>query len=426
MRERSCVLLDLDGTLVQSLPAMQRVYFSFLAGFSVKGTQKEFDSLNGPSIREIAAILKRRHALPGTPRRLAARYLSAVKSAYGREVKAYPDSKKAFRYLASIGTRVSLVTSAFSEVARPFVAKNRWQRRFSAMTFGDEVRKGKPDPEIYRRAIAKIRVKPSAVLVVEDSVHGVTSAKAAGAYVVGVSRGSARGREALGRAGADATISSMHDLKELLPRGKHAILLRGKRFRVRREGGFSKRGQDATFEFSRFDLDGADARAVGRFASYRTKGRVLAVSGVSFCVKKGRKFFLVGLRSARVGAYKRHWELVPSGGLDLSCVGRGGSVDYLKKLRQELNEEAGIPPTALDSVRYLGVVQEPRGKIYDIACKIRLRTAVLDQPLRFRRAEYSRMFFLETKKVAKLLDSRNAVPASKTIFNFIHRKERVL
>jgi len=52
----------------------------------------------------------------------------------------------------------------------------------------DDVTRGKPDPEPYLRAAELLSVLPDELLVFEDTDVGVASARAAGAYVVGLTR----------------------------------------------------------------------------------------------------------------------------------------------------------------------------------------------------------------------------------------------
>ena len=42
------LFIDLDGTLASSLTALKEVYFSFLTGLGAKGSEAEFQRLNGP------------------------------------------------------------------------------------------------------------------------------------------------------------------------------------------------------------------------------------------------------------------------------------------------------------------------------------------------------------------------------------------
>jgi HAD superfamily hydrolase (TIGR01509 family) len=82
-----------------------------------------------------------------------------------------------------------------------------------------EVKNGKPAPDLFLHAAAKMRVRPADCVVVEDSVVGVAAGVAAGMTVVGFTGGGhVRGRLAdhLRAAGARAVISDMRALKSTI------------------------------------------------------------------------------------------------------------------------------------------------------------------------------------------------------------------
>jgi HAD superfamily hydrolase (TIGR01509 family) len=59
--------------------------------------------------------------------------------------------------------------------------------QFDAVIGGAEVRKGKPDPEIYLKAADLVGVEPGLCWVIEDSLQGIAAGKSAGMRVVGIS-----------------------------------------------------------------------------------------------------------------------------------------------------------------------------------------------------------------------------------------------
>jgi HAD superfamily hydrolase (TIGR01509 family) len=59
--------------------------------------------------------------------------------------------------------------------------------RFGAVVSGDEVRRPKPDPEVYLIAAARLGVGPGECLVFEDTANGIAAARAAGMRAVGLS-----------------------------------------------------------------------------------------------------------------------------------------------------------------------------------------------------------------------------------------------
>ena len=52
------------------------------------------------------------------------------------------------------------------------------------MVSNEDVKKAKPDPEMYNFAIDRFGLKPSEVLILEDNEHGIAAARAAGAHVM--------------------------------------------------------------------------------------------------------------------------------------------------------------------------------------------------------------------------------------------------
>jgi sugar-phosphatase len=57
---------------------------------------------------------------------------------------------------------------------------------FDVRIFGEDVQRGKPDPECYLTAMTRLEAKPDECLVFEDSVVGIQAAEAAGTTVVRV------------------------------------------------------------------------------------------------------------------------------------------------------------------------------------------------------------------------------------------------
>jgi HAD superfamily hydrolase (TIGR01509 family) len=81
------------------------------------------------------------------------------------------------------GVSTALVTSSFRVLVDAALDK-LGAHRFDVTVSGDEVRRGKPDPEPYLTACERLGVAPAEAVVVEDATNGVLSAEAAGCAVV--------------------------------------------------------------------------------------------------------------------------------------------------------------------------------------------------------------------------------------------------
>ena len=100
--------------------------------------------------------------------------------------------------LAAARLPVALVSAASRVEIDPVLAAAGVAGAFTVIVSQDDVTHGKPDPESYLLAASRLGVDASELLVFEDTDVGVSAAKAAGSYVVGLTRtlGAARMSEA--------------------------------------------------------------------------------------------------------------------------------------------------------------------------------------------------------------------------------------
>ena len=101
---------------------------------------------------------------------------------HGVEIKAHVADT--LKYLKDKGVKIALATSTERERAEKRLESVGILEYFDTRVCGDEVTRGKPNPDIYLRACEKLGVKPSDTVGVEDSVNGVIAAHSAGLYTV--------------------------------------------------------------------------------------------------------------------------------------------------------------------------------------------------------------------------------------------------
>lgn len=92
--------------------------------------------------------------------------------------------KDIFEYIRNNGLKCAVATSTRRESAEKTLHKIGVWDYLDAVVYGDEVERGKPEPDIFLRAAKAIGVNPSEVVVVEDSINGIKAGYAAGMRVV--------------------------------------------------------------------------------------------------------------------------------------------------------------------------------------------------------------------------------------------------
>ena len=89
-----------------------------------------------------------------------------------------------FDYLKSVGCKISLATSTSSQTALKIMKKINLYDKFDAFVCGDDVKNGKPNPEVFLIAAKKLGLEPVDCVAFEDSINGIKSAHAAGMTTV--------------------------------------------------------------------------------------------------------------------------------------------------------------------------------------------------------------------------------------------------
>ena len=97
----------------------------------------------------------------------------------------YPGAAEAVGRAEAAGYRQAIASGA-CRVEVLAVAEALGADRFGAMVAAEDVTRGKPNPEGYLKAASLLNVSPSQCLVIEDSVHGIEAALAAGTQCVAV------------------------------------------------------------------------------------------------------------------------------------------------------------------------------------------------------------------------------------------------
>jgi HAD superfamily hydrolase (TIGR01509 family) len=143
-------------------------------------------------------------------RRLAARKRDHYVRLARRGLQAIGGAPAFVRGLAERGIPRAVATSASRRDLDRLLGALDLRRHFEVIVTADDVRWGKPDPEVYLRAAEGLALPPGACLVFEDSVVGVHAARAAGMRVIGLTTAHTAGE--LTAAGAERAIADFREV----------------------------------------------------------------------------------------------------------------------------------------------------------------------------------------------------------------------
>ncbi|XP_020098102.1 bifunctional riboflavin kinase/FMN phosphatase-like [Ananas comosus] len=182
----SAVVLDLDGTLLDTERATRGILGEFLAMYGkVPDLEKEEKRL-GQMHKESAAEIVRDYELPMSGEEFSEAIMPLYKERWP-QAKPLPGVNRLIRHLHKHGIPLGLASNSIRKYIETKLSHHKdWKESFSVILGGDDVNHGKPSPDIFLEAAKRLGADSSSCLVIEDSVVGVRAAKASGAKVVAV------------------------------------------------------------------------------------------------------------------------------------------------------------------------------------------------------------------------------------------------
>lgn len=414
------VLVDFDGTFVDSMPALRVCFDEFLEHYGIKVSETEFLSLIGPSLIEVVEKLRITHSLPGTLDTLYKEYCGLVHKVYAEKVEPFANALNILQNLKRRGIKIAIVTSAPSTLMEIFLPRFELETFFDALITSVKNEPTKPSPALYLRALKTLGVSGGEAIAIEDSANGVASAHTAGLYVVQF--GSPTSAE-----GADFNAVTWEKIEEALNGYQTHELERSFEVKIVDSGeefqlsDVEKNRVEELWEAAQKQYEGklfngkllnyldfVDGKLYGKFVEYKyyiaqradlTLRKRLSIRPIAIsCLCTFEEQALLGKRSALVTDFPGFFELVPSGGIDPSAA-ENGKVNLIKQALTELSEEAKIEPKDVRSCYPLVLFQDLITGGFEICMRIELKKIQAHSLLQ--NNEYSQLEWMAFSKLQK-------------------------
>jgi sugar-phosphatase len=170
------VIFDLDGTLIDSTPAVNRAWTVWAEEFGLGPTDPRRDH-GVPSASVVRAVM------PDDLREVATRRITELELADLHDIVVLPGATEALASLAK--AKNAIATSCTVPLAEARIAAALLVPP-TVMVTADDVVNGKPHPEPFLRAARLLDADPRRCLVVEDAPMGLQAAQAAGCFTLAV------------------------------------------------------------------------------------------------------------------------------------------------------------------------------------------------------------------------------------------------
>ncbi|PHJ63516.1 HAD family hydrolase [Nostoc linckia z18] len=180
------VIFDMDGVLIDAkdwhYEALNRALKLFAYEINRYDHLVTFDGL---PTRKKLEILTKEHGLPIALHS----FLNELKQLYTLELvharcKPIFQHEYALSNLKALSYKLAVASNSIRHTIEVMMQKSNLIDYLDVILSNQDVKFGKPDPEIYLKAISQLELKPQECLVVEDNENGIRAAQEAGANLM--------------------------------------------------------------------------------------------------------------------------------------------------------------------------------------------------------------------------------------------------
>ncbi len=189
MSKVRAVVFDLDGLMFNTEELYQYVGAEVLRRRGCEFTPDLLDEMMGRPGAIALQIMIDWHQLDTTVEKLSSESDEVFAEILAEQLDVMPGLLPLLEALETAGLPKAIATSSGRRFVTEVLSKFQLEPRFQFILAAEDVKNGKPDPEIYLTAAARFGLMPAEILVLEDSQNGCRAAAAAGTFAVAVPGG---------------------------------------------------------------------------------------------------------------------------------------------------------------------------------------------------------------------------------------------
>jgi phosphoglycolate phosphatase-like HAD superfamily hydrolase len=205
-------VFDVEGTLVDAVMPTLRCWRETLQTFHHEVSLAELHRLTGLDGSEMLAQL-----LPGTSKSEREDMLKRQGERFGEEylphIPAFPAVLALFEELKRRNRKIALATDCKKDQLRHYFAVTQVEELVDAIGCGDDVRHGKPHPDVIELALRRVKAGRKPAVMIGDTPFDAQAARRAGIPAVGVLTGHFS-EDALREAGCSAVFRDVAALRD--------------------------------------------------------------------------------------------------------------------------------------------------------------------------------------------------------------------
>lgn len=186
MKKISAIIFDMDGVIIDSEPVQMKAMNIAISDYNVQIDEAEWELAAGRRTRDTIEYLTKKYKITESIENLIEKKNRIYRNLIATDIVMMPDISFVLESLKNSGYLLSIASSSVADDIYLVLNNFSLTQYFDAIVSGDQVKNGKPAPDIFLKAIDKLNTSNVNSVVVEDTFFGVQAAKAAGIRCIAI------------------------------------------------------------------------------------------------------------------------------------------------------------------------------------------------------------------------------------------------
>ena len=183
---KKLIIFDMDGVLLNSEELYMKMNFKFFRELGATITEDEYQGFIGISATKMWEYIRAKANLAQSVEELKILERELKHQTLQQTELVLTDGIEDFLlYLKKTNHTIAIASSSLRKNIDLILKKLKLQHYFDCIVSGEDVTKGKPEPDIFLKVSNHYNYSPQDCVVIEDSSNGVKAAKAANMYCIG-------------------------------------------------------------------------------------------------------------------------------------------------------------------------------------------------------------------------------------------------
>lgn len=176
----------MDGTLIESMYVWEDVDKRFLAEYGIQATRQISDTVKTMSIQKAADYFVDTFNIPDSAEYVINRIEKLVEDEYRQLIPAKPYAMELIKSLHKSGHKLCIATATYRNLADMVCDRLGFTPYLDFILTCSDVGESKSSPAIFNVCTEKMDISKDKIVVIEDSLHSIKTARKAGYYTIAV------------------------------------------------------------------------------------------------------------------------------------------------------------------------------------------------------------------------------------------------